>query len=123
MALWVKYIGRSGTRVITAHDWKRADLEGEKPISWSRMNGWTADISELSDKAQGLILVEPEMVEVSGAVAEMEKDAARRMPRDQRKRTPVERTRTEELKQELTTTAQTDVDSKPVVEGKKAGAK
>lgn len=96
MARYVKYVGTSGQRLITARDWERAGMEGQKSVSWDRTNGWTVDIEELSDDAQSAIMSELEMVEVSGAVAEMEKDSARRMPRDQRTRTLEQRTRTEE---------------------------
>jgi hypothetical protein len=96
MGRWVKYIGTSGQRLISANDWKRANFEGQKPVSWDRTNGWTVDVSELSEEAQAVILAETDMVEVSDSTAEMEKDSARRMPRDQRVRTREQRERTGE---------------------------
>jgi hypothetical protein len=96
MASWVKYVGTSGARVISSADWRRAGLEEEKGVSWDRRNGWTVDISELSDKAQELILQDDELIQVSDALAEQEQEEARRMPRDQRVRQRDQRVRIEE---------------------------
>ena len=95
MALWTKYIGTVGTRVITPRDWEAAEVKEETLVRWNRSNGWTVDISGLSKAAQEVILNDPEIVQITETFAKSEQEGVRRMPREQRIRSATDRARVE----------------------------
>ena len=47
----VTYVGTADQRVIEARDWAKVGAEGQGKVVWSRANGYTVPVKELTKEA------------------------------------------------------------------------
>jgi len=51
----VKYVGTADVRRISAADWRKADVEDQNQVEWSKDNKFTVPVADLSDNAMQII--------------------------------------------------------------------
>lgn len=62
--MFVRYIGTSTVRNITAAQWADAGVKDQKTVVWNKANGYAVPYTQLTDDAIALLMNDPGMIQV-----------------------------------------------------------